>query len=302
MCYRIVRTSGARGGGLEISGDNKAERKEDEKRCPISDNVGDAQGTGGLLSSQLFPSNPVETKTPSGQKANLTPPRPDRYNIKFSIDKTLKNKLERLGEVLGIRAVELNLERIIDRAIEDSLEKRDPIRKEERAEKRRETQKKEKTRTPSSKPISDSVGPSGEGEQGGSSHPANGELSNRKSAESVSKEQKEASRSPEISTTHIPETAKKMAISSDISFITAKNRAMTLKSANYQCEYVSPEGLRCTARENLHIDHIIPKAWGGNGSPDNLQALCSCHNLRKAEIEMGENFIRSKVMESRLTF
>ena len=42
----------------------------------------------------------------------------------------------------------------------------------------------------------------------------------------------------------------------------------------YQC-------VRCGARHDLHVDHIVPHAWGGSDDPANLQTLCRKCNLRK---------------------
>ena len=66
----------------------------------------------------------------------------------------------------------------------------------------------------------------------------------------------------------------------------------------YQCEYRSLAGKRCTARTNLQIDHIVPFAKGGGHEADNFQVLCQGHNLRKAEKDFGEEFMREKLSVS----
>lgn len=43
---------------------------------------------------------------------------------------------------------------------------------------------------------------------------------------------------------------------------------------HYQCRY-------CHRKENLTIDHIIPKARGGLNSPENKQSLCYQCNVTK---------------------
>lgn len=42
----------------------------------------------------------------------------------------------------------------------------------------------------------------------------------------------------------------------------------------YQC-------LRCGSRQNLTLDHITPKSWGGGNGINNLQTLCgSCNKVK----------------------
>ena len=53
-----------------------------------------------------------------------------------------------------------------------------------------------------------------------------------------------------------------------------------------QCEYVSPDGRRCTARAFLEVNHVVPRARGGRH--DQIRILCRSHNQRAAEIELGK--------------
>lgn len=39
--------------------------------------------------------------------------------------------------------------------------------------------------------------------------------------------------------------------------------------------------LLCGTKKHLTVDHIIPKAWGGNDHESNLQTLCEYHNRAK---------------------
>jgi len=46
-----------------------------------------------------------------------------------------------------------------------------------------------------------------------------------------------------------------------------------------KCSYVSPiTGEKCQSSYFLEIDHIIPKALGGDSRPENLRLLCKTHN------------------------
>lgn len=38
----------------------------------------------------------------------------------------------------------------------------------------------------------------------------------------------------------------------------------------------------CGAKTNLQFDHIIPRAWGGCGTADNVEVLCRDCNLQKS--------------------
>ncbi len=40
--------------------------------------------------------------------------------------------------------------------------------------------------------------------------------------------------------------------------------------------------LRCGSQENLHADHVLPVAHGGETTMENLQTLCSSCNLNKS--------------------
>ena len=77
--------------------------------------------------------------------------------------------------------------------------------------------------------------------------------------------------------------------------VSAKVRGAALLRADYRCEFVGGQGLRCTARGQLQIDHVVPKACGGQAHLGNVQVLCRAHNLRKAGLDLGEAFIQRKI-------
>jgi hypothetical protein len=54
-----------------------------------------------------------------------------------------------------------------------------------------------------------------------------------------------------------------------------------------RCEYVSSEGKRCTATAFLEVDHVIPRAQGGDHAQTRI--LCDAHNQRMADIALGED-------------
>ncbi len=62
--------------------------------------------------------------------------RPGVYNIRFSAGKSMKEKLERLAEVLGIDCAARRMPEIFEKALDLALEKKDPKQKLARRRKR----------------------------------------------------------------------------------------------------------------------------------------------------------------------
>lgn len=54
-----------------------------------------------------------------------------------------------------------------------------------------------------------------------------------------------------------------------------KKRQAILVRDNYRCAVAG-----CNTQAT-HVDHIIPKSVGGTDEPENLQAMCQSHNLKK---------------------
>jgi 5-methylcytosine-specific restriction endonuclease McrA len=60
------------------------------------------------------------------------------------------------------------------------------------------------------------------------------------------------------------------------------------------CTYVYPEtGKKCSSDKFLEIDHIHPRALGGDHALDNLRLLCREHNLLMAAKHFGMNKIEA---------
>jgi len=53
-------------------------------------------------------------------------------------------------------------------------------------------------------------------------------------------------------------------------------RAVFLRDGR-QCSYVSPDGRRCSARRCLELDHVNPRAVGGENTIENLRLRCRAH-------------------------
>jgi 5-methylcytosine-specific restriction endonuclease McrA len=78
---------------------------------------------------------------------SIEPARPEVYNVRFSMSQAMKEKLERMAEVLGIHNPEKNLATILEKLLEIGLEEKDPQRKLARR-RRREARKAESMDSP----------------------------------------------------------------------------------------------------------------------------------------------------------
>jgi hypothetical protein len=62
----------------------------------------------------------------------LEPAQPEIFNFRFSANGDFKKKLERLAEVFGVENPQKNMAEIIEKAVDISLDRKDPQRKLER--------------------------------------------------------------------------------------------------------------------------------------------------------------------------
>jgi hypothetical protein len=77
------------------------------------------------------------SQRPQSSSSNLLEPADlDTYNFRFSADRNFKAKFERLAEVLGVENPLKNMAEVFERAMDISLDKKDPKRKRERRLKR----------------------------------------------------------------------------------------------------------------------------------------------------------------------
>ena len=185
--------------------------------------------------------------------------RPEVYNVRFAAEKELKEKLERLGEVLGFDGpLARSLPEILETAVDLALEKKDPKKKLERRRKR--------------------------------------EAARTKTRPAEEKASKSVSEGSEIQSA---EESTPCAEPSPSRYIRSEVRERVFERADYRCEHVGPDGVRCTARARLEIDHIRPYAKKGDHSEANLRVLCRGHNLLAARREFGSEFMSRRIEEGR---
>lgn len=67
-----------------------------------------------------------------------------------------------------------------------------------------------------------------------------------------------------------------------------------------QCTFVSAEGLRCTERGRLELDHYpVPFTRGGPSTPENLRLRCAARNLLAAEQTFGRELVLERIDAAR---
>jgi 5-methylcytosine-specific restriction endonuclease McrA len=65
-----------------------------------------------------------------------------------------------------------------------------------------------------------------------------------------------------------------------------------------QCTFVDEKGNRCSAREQLTIEHRHPFALGGATTATNLCLLCAAHNRHTARKAFGQTHVEQKILEA----
>ena len=79
--------------------------------------------------------------------------------------------------------------------------------------------------------------------------------------------------------------------------IPASLRAAVLERDGRRCTFEGAEG-RCPVTRRLELDHIAPKALGGEDTLENLRAMCPTHNRFLAKLAFGAAYVE-KAMAAR---
>jgi hypothetical protein len=209
-----------------------------------------------------LPEKKPETPAPQGAPPEprprdlVEPATGERYNFRFSAGNEFTEKFERFAEVLGMESPHNHLEEIFDRAIEIALDKKDPKRKLAR---RREREAKKETSRP----------------------PCPGEAVKETATKEVATrdESAEAASGNRAVTRYVP----------------SEVRERVLERAGYQCQYRGPDGVRCSCRIGLEVEHTKPFAVWRTHDEGCLEAFCPAHNRFAAEKFYGREFIRQKI-------
>ncbi len=164
----------------------------------------------------------------------------NRYEIRFSASEGFLRKLLRAQAICSRRP---GLESVLEKALDELLDRHDPERRVARREKRKSVRRALEENASSGATISQV---SDEGDPPGPDH-----------ARIYTEKGRTKPRSR-----HIP---------------TGIRDAVFTRDAG-RCTYVSKNGIRCGATAHLQIDHIRPFCLGGEHTLDNLRLLCGKHN------------------------
>jgi hypothetical protein len=148
-----------------------------------------------------------------------------------------------------------NMTETIVLALQEFVEKHDPVKKAER-QKERQQKKEAAAQTAEQQPVTD---------ESKKTEPVTGAGSEGKETEKIGRQ----------------------SISADI--IHEVNRR-----DSGQCTYISPDGKRCECKRFLHFHHVKPVARGGENTVENLVTLCAAHHRLLHEKEESKNYFFKK--------
>jgi 5-methylcytosine-specific restriction endonuclease McrA len=186
----------------------------------------------------------VPSLAPARAAGSAEPCQPDLYNFRFAADKGFMDKLERTAEVGGMGDALRNMREVLERTLDEYLERNDPEKRQQRRDKR-----------------------------------AAAKANVGESAEPVALEDRRTAERPRT--------------------IPTQRRDQLLIRAGHRCEYRSSDGLRCSERSRLTIDHIVPWGLGGSNEAGNLRILCFAHNRLHADRCFGAEFMDQKIESAR---
>lgn len=86
----------------------------------------------------------------------------------------------------------------------------------------------------------------------------------------------------------VPKPRKVVSINENSRKPSALVKREVLRRDGCQCTFVSSDGVRCTEKHYLHLDHVQPFALGGRSSKENLRVLCSKHNQMLSQKTFGK--------------
>jgi hypothetical protein len=81
--------------------------------------------------------------------------------------------------------------------------------------------------------------------------------------------------------------------------IARSTRRAVWARAGGRCSYSGPDGTLCQTRHFLELDHIVPRALGGDNSENNLRLLCRAHNDAERRRILGEGELSTELSRER---
>ncbi len=215
---------------------------------------------------------------------------PAKVEIRFQAAREFEEKLKRLRELYFKKSPGASLEELLTWAVEETLNRHDPIRRDARAQAResRGIRAREKavarrvqraTSATSAAPIPDhesreretqAPAPQFPNAEPSTQSPPTLQISPTQSPPQFSPTpQRSSPHSSSIPTPYRPH-------------LPAATRRLVRQRGEFRCEYRdSQTGRRCEETKTLEIDHQVPLIFGGSSTPENLQILCRAHHRAK---------------------
>ena len=180
-------------------------------------------------------------------------------DLKFHLSKTQMDLLERSREILAHGGHVPSHEEILAKALEELLDRRDPLKKAERAA---AAQK---------------------------SSAAKQEGAQKSSAAKQEPEEEDAgpADAPTQGTVALKQRASRPSIP-------AKIRHLVWLRDEGACTYRYPDGTLCGSKVMVELDHQLPWARGGSHTVENLELRCRSHNQWQAVQTFGQEYMRLK--------
>ena len=244
--------------------------RPDDKAAPVSDQSQFETGRPDDKAAPVSDQSQFETDLPTRTGRGKTKTE-RRYEIRFSASEGFLRKLEQARAICSRRP---SLEAILEKGLDELLERYDPERKQARREKRKSrkwssvrSSQGSPGKTRDQKKRNGGVEPFGGGESGRESsertdHTCGVAAPNAQSP--VEEGASAAGRNGRLKgrSRHIP----------------TRIRDLVFMRDGGRCTYIGESGIRCKATAHLQIDHIKPFCRGGEHTLDNLRVLCGKHN------------------------
>ncbi len=96
-----------------------------------------------------------------------------------------------------------------------------------------------------------------------------------------------------------PRKAKARGEDADARYVPNEVRRVVSERDAEQCAFVSDDGVRCTERGFLELDHRTMVCRGGQPTADGMRWLCAPHNQYEAERQLGADFMCAKREQAR---
>ncbi|MCA9759416.1 MAG: HNH endonuclease [Candidatus Eisenbacteria bacterium] len=201
-----------------------------------------------------------------------------RYEIRFSATQRFVNKLERAKAICSSRA---DLEAVLERALDDLLERRDP---EVRIARRVERTARKARADQAASPCTDRAASSCADTIAAVSADVDTDMDTVAGVKvGTDADAAEIDVAAVASAAEGDERAATMSARSRSRHIPVGTRDTVFRRDGGRCTYVGPSGVRCDARVFLQYDHVLRFSDGGGHGSDNLRLLCGRHNRRREE-------------------